>query len=116
MGDDSKDSKLADKIQKEVLLYYSEKRIALPSYCYFKARNKPVMDYVMKTAASTGYDIKGDVNEYFRKIPVIQNNNDKLQVFSEINRLFKKNMFNQQSDNFADKELIRKELEMKGRS
>ncbi|CDW74419.1 UNKNOWN [Stylonychia lemnae] len=98
----SKEEEFNDNLKKEVLQYYSDRRGALPAYYYFKQRNKNVINFVMKSVQQKNYNIKGDVNQYFKTLPAVTSAEEQLQIFSEINHLFRRNQF-------AKEELITKD-------
>ncbi len=40
----------------------------------------------------TNYHLRGDIHDFFASLPMINNSKEQLQVFQDINHLFKKNV------------------------
>ena len=57
---------MEEKLKRDILTYYSEKKGSIPAYYYFKQRNNKVMDFVLNNVSTKNFNLKGDVNEYFR--------------------------------------------------
>eukprot|EP00347_Sterkiella_histriomuscorum_P017476 403349217 len=108
----TKQEELDENLKREVLQYYSDKRGALPAYYYFKQRNKNIMNFVLKSVKQQNYDIKGDINEYYKTLPVVTSTEEQLQIFSEINQLFKRNQLSK--DEILTEKLNHKRIQMQG--
>jgi hypothetical protein len=45
----------------------------------------------MENVKKQSFEIKGDVNEFFRNLPLLNSTQEQLKVFSDIDSLFKRN-------------------------
>ena len=65
---------------------------SLPAFYYFKQRKREVIDFVMDSVRDKeSILMRGDTDEFFkRKMPEAKTSREKLKVFGEIERMFKK--------------------------
>lgn len=73
-----------------MLEYYTDNKEALPAYYYFKQRNKKVLNFLMKDMTKNNFSMKGDVNVFFKQLPIVSSPKEQLDLFSEIDKLFKR--------------------------
>jgi hypothetical protein len=84
-------------LSSEVLGYYYDHldgtvSASLPAFYYFKQRKREVIDFVMDSVRDKeSILMRGDTDDFFkRKMPEAKTSREKLKVFGEIERMFKK--------------------------